>query len=270
MKIVMTKILQTRQKTFKEIDPKYFFKVNIKSVKEYHMLSHFSGSELKVLLAIASFLDKYSKAYPSQKQISILTGLKVSTISRAVGKLATKEFLGEKVLIVKKSKTEGNRFTNNRYELSPKTGISFGDKDHSTESQESIKHLDQTKKNYTISENQFINQNNEVLSHKRNKVSQSNRFIHNKNLLQYKEDRVFNGYAKLLAENDDYFNKDINHAEEKLAFLREKLGEEDWKDLMKNLYSHPRQLRLLQHMRFWICTKGKTYKEAWKLWDSQF
>lgn len=269
MNIVMTKTLQTQQKTFKETNPKYFFKVNIKTVKEYHMLSYFSGSELKVLLAIASFLNKYSKAYPSQKQISILTGLKVSTISRAIGKLATKEFLGEKVLVVIKGKAEGNRFTNNRYELSTKTGITFGDKDHSTESQGSIKHLDQTNENYTISENQLINQNNEVLSHKRNKASQSNRFIHNKNLLQYKEDMVFHGYAKLLVENDDYFLKDINRAEEKLAFLREKLGEEDWKDLMKNLYSHPRQLRLLQHMRFWICTKGKTYKEAWKLWEKK-
>lgn len=62
MNIVMTKTLQTQQKTFKEINPKYFFKVNIKAIRGYGLLTVLSGSELKVLLAIASFLGKKRKS----------------------------------------------------------------------------------------------------------------------------------------------------------------------------------------------------------------
>ncbi len=269
MNIVMTKTLQTQQKIFKETDPKYFFKVNIKTVKEYHMLSHFSGSELKVLLAIASFLDKYSKAYPSQKQISILTGLKVSTISRAIGKLATKEFLGEKVLVVIKGKAEGNRFANNRYDLSTKTGITFGDKDHSTESQESIKHLDQTKENYTINENQLINQNKEVSSFKKKKDSSNPESAQVPDLHTLRKDESFNFYAKAISKQKP-FNGDLLYAERAFRKSIERMGYVNWLELVKTLKWHRTPQDLLEHVRKKISQENMTYEEAMKDWNSQF
>ena len=269
MNIVMTKTLQTQQKTFKDTDPKYFFKVNIKTVKEYHMLSYFSGSELKVLLAIASFLNKYSKAYPSQKQLSILTGLKVSTISRAIGKLATKEFLGEKVLVVIKGKAEGNRFTNNRYELSTKTGITFGDKDHSTESQESIKHLDQTNENYTINENQLINQNNEVSSFKKKEDSSNPEFVQVPDLNTLRKDESFNFYAKAISKQKR-FKGNLLYAERVFRKNIEVIGYENWLDLAKKLKYHPTPQDLLDHVRYKTSQEKMSYKEAMDDWDKQF
>lgn len=265
----MTKILQTQQKTFKEIDSKYFFKINIKTIKEYHLLSYFSGSELKVLLAIASFLDKYSKAYPSQKQISIITGLKVSTISRAVSKLATKEFLGEKVLTVKKDKTESNRFTNNRYELSTKTGITFGDKDHSTKSKRSIKHLDQTKENYTINENQLINQNKEVSSFKKKGDSSNPESVQVPDLNTLRKDESFNFYAKAISKQKT-FNGDLLYAQRVFRKNIGKMGYENWLDLSKKLKYHPNPQNLLNHVRYKTSQEGMTYQEALDDWDKQF
>lgn len=264
----MKETLQTQQKIFKETDPKYFFKINIKTVKEYHLLSYFSGSELKVLLAIASFLDKNSKAYPSQKQISILTGLKVSTISRAIGKLATKEFLGEKVLVVIKAKAEGNRFANNRYELSTKTGITFGVKDHSTESQESIKHLDQTKENYTISENQLINQNKGVSSFKKKKDSSNPESVQVPDLNTLRKDESFNFYAKAISKQKR-FEGNFLYAERAFRKSIEKMGYGNWLDLVKKLKYHPNPQDLLDYVRYQTSQEGLSYKEALREWDKQ-
>lgn len=240
----MQKNLQ-QKKEYKEVDPNLFFKVRIKVIKEDCLLSNLSGSELKALFAIASFINNQSQAHPSQRNLSRITGLSISTISKNVQSLSKKGLLK-----INKDFAEGNKFTNNRYVLSNKSGISFG---NYSNVQNIVSQELQTKKNNTNNKNQILKNNQVVSSFKKG--------------IEMEED--FSFYSKLISQ-DKYFDGDIKHAERALRKNIKDMGYENWKDLTKILQNHPNPLKLLNHIRYFVSQAGLTYQQAWDEWNKKF
>lgn len=260
---------QIQQKKYKETNAEIFYKVYVKPIKDALFLSNITGSELKVLHAISSCINSESKAFPSQRYISKLTNLSVSTVSRTVVKLRTKVFLGEPILQVEKKKEQGNKFTNNRYILSPKVGIKFGVSNPNEGLHKTIPHLSPTNKNKTYNENNILKKNQTVTSLKKVDFSQYTQSLRKPYNSEIQKDKDFLFYAKLLAKEDKFFNGNIDYAQRSLIRNIQDMGLENWKDLIKNLANHPSPFGLLQHIRFCVSQKRLSYEEAWKEWNEK-
>ncbi|KKP43755.1 MAG: hypothetical protein UR34_C0011G0009 [candidate division WS6 bacterium GW2011_GWC1_33_20] len=261
--------LKIEKKKYKPTDSNLFFQVKIKSIKDDLLLATLSGSELKIIFAISSFINDQNKAYPSQKYLAKLTGLSVSSVSRNVSELSSKKFKGESILQIIRERENGNKFTNNRYYLSPKVGINFGSVKQQVQTQESITHNNQTNYNYTLNKNKLLKNNNEVISFNRNsskKIPKSSK-IHEHFTKEDEEIVLF--YAKVISE-DKPFDGDLGYAHRVLEKNIEIMGLENWRDLTKTLQNHASPKSLLNHMRFCIAQKGSTYEEAWKEWNSKY
>ena len=261
--------IKTEKKKYKTTDPNLFFQFKIKAIKDDLILSFLSGTELKVILAISSFINHQNKAYPSQKHLSRLTGLSVSTVSRNVSRLSSKKFQGSYVLQTVKEREEGSRFGNNRYYVSPKIGISFGSIDHKTKTQKSIVHNNQTNNNNTLNKNQILKNNNRVISFKKKVENSNSKFLQIHELFTEEEEETFHFYAKVISK-DKPFKGDIEYAQRVLTKNIEAMGLENWKDLTKILQNHPKPKAILNHIRYSISQKGLTYDEAWKEWDRKY
>lgn len=262
----MENLMNIQKREYKITDPNLFFRVKIKVIKDDLLLSFLSGSELKVVFAIASFIDDENKAYPSQKYLAKLTGLSVSSVSRNVSKLSSKKFLGQSILRIIREKEKGNKFENNRYYLSPQIGMSFGSTNKQT--QNHIVHKEQTNNNNTKNKNKILKKNNTVISSKKKVLDTSSKSIQVHELLTEEEEETFSFYAKVISK-DKPFEGDIEYAQRVLAKNIEALGLENWKNLTKILRNHPKPIEVLNHIRYCISQKGLTYKEAWKEWDSK-
>ena len=255
-----------QKRKHKTTDHNLFFQVKIKAIKDDLLLTSLSGSELKVILAIASFINNQNKAYPSQKYLSRLTGLSVSAVSRNVTKLTSKKFLGDFVLQAIRGREEGSKFGNNRYYLSTKTGINFGTIDQQAQMKRAIVHEDQANNTNTLNKNQILKNNNKVISSKKRKsfTSSESVQVHDVSTSEEKETILF--YAKVIS-GEKPFNGDINFAQRVLRKNIEKMGPDNWSNLTKTLQNHPNPKGLLNHIRYCVSQKGFTYEEAWKDWD---
>ena len=260
--------IQTEKKKYKTTDPNLFFQFKIKAIKDDLILSFLSGTELKVILAISSFINDQNKAYPSQKYLSRLTGLSVSTVSRNVSRLSSKKFQGEYLLQAVKEREEGSRFGNNRYYLSTKIGISFGSVEQKTKTQEPIVHNNQTNNNNTLNKNQILKKNNRVISSKKKVLNTSPKSTQVHELFTNEEENTFLFYAGIISE-DKPFEGDIEYAKKVLRKNIESMGLENWRKLTKILQNHPKPKAVLNHIRYSISQKGLTYEEAWREWDSK-
>lgn len=265
----MENLKNIQKREYKITDPNLFFQVKIKAIKEDLFLSSLNGNELKVVLAIASFINHQNKAYPSQKYLSRLTGLSVSTVSRNVSKLSSKKFQGEYVLQTVKEREKGSRFGNNRYYLSPKIGISFGSVDYKTKIQKSVEQNHQTNKNNTLNKNQILKKNNKVISSKKKVLNTIPKSTQVHELFTNEEENTFLFYAGIISE-DKPFEGDIEYAKRVLIKNIESMGLENWRNLTKILQNHPKPKAILNHIRYSISQKGLTYKEAWREWDSKY
>lgn len=63
-----------------------FLKIDVTALRS-GLLHHIKGSELTVLLAIASFMDNDGVCYPTQRQISDITGISLPTVNKAISNL---------------------------------------------------------------------------------------------------------------------------------------------------------------------------------------
>jgi hypothetical protein len=79
-------------------------------------LANLNGDECKILIALASFVDKDGKCYPTQDQLADLTGLSRATVNRRIGTLCKVEFMGEP-LLTKTQVRYGGTYTNNVYTI---------------------------------------------------------------------------------------------------------------------------------------------------------
>ena len=257
-----------QKKNYKTTDPNLFFQVKIKTIKDDLLLASLSGSELKVILAIASFINNQNKAYPSQKYLSNLTGLSVSTVSRHVSNLSSRKFLGEHILQKGRKRQKGSQFANNRYYLSTKVGINFGSSSEHSDVQTSIKRNLHTNNTNTLNENQLLKNNNKVISSKKKKEDTTSKFIQMHKLFTREEEDTILFYARIISE-DKPFEGDVEFARRTFKKNIKMMGYENWKDLTKILQTHPAPKSVLNHIRYCVSQKEMTYEEAWKEWNSQ-
>jgi hypothetical protein len=231
-------------------------------IKDDLLITQLSGSELKVLVVLGTFIDSEGKAYPSQKNIARLCGLGESTISRIVTQLSKKKFLENNILHIDKHREAGNKFTNNLYTLSEDIGISFGN----DISQKSILQLEHTNKNNANNNSQNIKNNNAVTSHKKKEDIKLNIKGTTK-----EDEKAFIFYSNLLAKEVSSFGGDIVYASNTLRknIRNENLGLENWRDLVRRLNNSPSPLALLEHIRYETSQKNLSYQQALDSWDRQ-
>lgn len=257
-----------QKRKHKTTDHNLFFQVKIKAIKDDLLLTSLSGSELKVILAIASFINNQNKAYPSQKYLSRLTGLSVSAVSRNVTKLTSKKFLGDFVLQAIREREEGSKFGNNRYYLSTKTGINFGTIDQQAQMKRAIVHEDQANNTNTLNKNQILKNNNRVISSKKKVNHTSPEFLHTHERFTREDEETFQFYANVISEDKPFYGN-IEYAQRALRKNIEVMGFENWKDLTKKLLSNSTPKSLLNSIRFLVSKEKLTYEEALKEWDKQ-
>lgn len=82
------------------------------------LLAEISGDDWKVLTALAMFIDKNGRCYPTQDQLADLCGLSRATVNRRIGRLSELEFDGVKVLSKQQVRKQGG-FSSNIYVLHP-------------------------------------------------------------------------------------------------------------------------------------------------------
>jgi DNA-binding MarR family transcriptional regulator len=253
--------METQKQNYKKTNPNLFFKFSLKTIKDDLLLTQLSGSELKVLIVLATFINTERKAYPCQGNMARLCGLGKSTISRTVTQLSKKEFLGHNILHIDKHREAGNKFSNNVYTLSKDIGISFGN----DISQKPISQLEHTNKNHNDNNNKNIKNNNTVISHKKKKEVLLN--LENAT----KEDgESFRFYTELLTKEEPGFGENMVFAANTLRKnIRDHIGLENWRDFVKRLERSPSPLELLQHLRYQTSQNNLSYKEALDSWDKK-
>lgn len=98
------------------VSSELFFKIQIKFCDYLPM---FTGATLKVLLALASYIDDKGYCYPPLEAIASKTGLNPQTVSDAVTRLSEMTLEGAPVLLALQAQEAPGRFANNRYILFP-------------------------------------------------------------------------------------------------------------------------------------------------------
>lgn len=105
--------------TNKKDNLEVFLKVDVKALRG-GLLKEVNGSDLTVLMAIASYMDINGKCYPTQRQLAEVTGMSLTTINRAIKNLLEIEVNGYPVLerkLVGKGNKKSSIYT--IFDLSP-------------------------------------------------------------------------------------------------------------------------------------------------------
>lgn len=74
-----------------------FLKVDVKALRG-GLLKEVNGSDLTVLMAIASYMNINGQCYPTQRQLATITGMSLTTINRAIKNLLEINVNGHPVL----------------------------------------------------------------------------------------------------------------------------------------------------------------------------
>jgi hypothetical protein len=74
-----------------------YLKIDVTAIRN-GLLHHVRGSELTVLLGIASFMNTGGECYPTQRQIAEITGLSLTTVNKAVSNLLEIQINGMPIL----------------------------------------------------------------------------------------------------------------------------------------------------------------------------
>lgn len=74
-----------------------YLKIDVTAIRN-GLLHHVRGSELTVLLGIASFMNTKGECYPTQRQIAEITGLSLTTVNKAVSNLLEIQINGMPIL----------------------------------------------------------------------------------------------------------------------------------------------------------------------------
>lgn len=74
-----------------------FLKIDVTALRN-GLLHHVRGSELTVLLAIASFMNKDGECYPTQRQLADVTGLSLTTVNKAISNLLDVQVNGKPII----------------------------------------------------------------------------------------------------------------------------------------------------------------------------
>lgn len=74
-----------------------YLKIDVTAIRN-GLLHHVRGSELTVLLGIASFMNTGGECYPTQRQIAEITGLSLTTVNKAISNLLEIQINGMPIL----------------------------------------------------------------------------------------------------------------------------------------------------------------------------
>lgn len=94
-----------------------YIKLHVEGINN-GLLTAITGDDWKVLTALAMYIDRDGRCYPTQDQIAELCGLSRATVNRRIGRLAELEFDGVKILSKQQVRHNGG-FSNNVYVLHP-------------------------------------------------------------------------------------------------------------------------------------------------------
>lgn len=83
--------------TNKKYSPDVYLKVDVKALRN-GLLKQVNGSDLTVLMAIASYMNINGTCYPTQRQLADVTGMSLTTINRAIKNLLEITVNGHPVL----------------------------------------------------------------------------------------------------------------------------------------------------------------------------
>ena len=83
--------------TNKKVIHDTFLKIDVTALRG-GLLHHVRGSELTVLLAIASFMNKDGECYPTQRQLADVTGLSLTTVNKAISNLMDVKVNGRNII----------------------------------------------------------------------------------------------------------------------------------------------------------------------------
>lgn len=93
--------------------------------KVYHepldggLLRALGAEGTQTLLALATFIDRDGKCYPTQDQLAELVGVSRTTMNKRVNELCKVQYNGEYVLLKEQVRYKGN-FSNNVYTVNPR------------------------------------------------------------------------------------------------------------------------------------------------------
>lgn len=86
---------------------------------ENGLLKVIGAEGAQTLLALATFIDKDGKCYPTQIQLAELVGVNRTTMNRRVNALCELVYNGEYVVMKSQARNKGN-YSNNVYTVNPK------------------------------------------------------------------------------------------------------------------------------------------------------
>jgi DNA-binding MarR family transcriptional regulator len=100
-------LLGLSKKTKEDGEVSIYINLNVELIKR-GILQDLTGNEMKVLLAIASFMNEGGECTPAQERIASMTNLASSTVSLAVNSIIRKKIDG-KVLMKRKFIGSGSK-----------------------------------------------------------------------------------------------------------------------------------------------------------------
>lgn len=107
VKVMNDKIFTMEKELNDKGEVSVFIKINMELIKR-GLLNELTGNELKILLAIVSFMDDRGQCFPSQETLANLTGLAVCTVSLNVNSLIKKR-VGRKTFLHRKLVGAGHK-----------------------------------------------------------------------------------------------------------------------------------------------------------------
>jgi DNA-binding transcriptional regulator GbsR (MarR family) len=139
------------------------------------------ANKFTVLLAIASFMDAEGNCYPTQRQISEITGMSTPTVNKAINELLDYTVDGKSIL--KREMVQQGQFKNSYYTVNPISQIAIFEGQVKEIETEPVKEsLADPLKKFTLNNNQ------ETISNKQD-ISESITFKNSKEVAVYFADR---------------------------------------------------------------------------------
>ena len=95
-----------------------FFKVQHEPLAN-GLLAVLGAEGTQTLLALATYIDKDGKCYPTQDQLAELVGVSRTTLNKRINALCDVQYEGEYVVLKEQVRYKGN-FSNNVYTVNPR------------------------------------------------------------------------------------------------------------------------------------------------------
>lgn len=229
-----------------------FFSIHISPILKQGLLRALEPHEIETLIALACFIDKSGKCFPSISQLSSILGISRQAVQGRINSLRKKKFSRKPVLQISKRKAS-NGFNRNEYQLSPLLGISIFNRSSTPCSSR----LDSSglEHNYThVSNYNHINNNTHTEGVTLKKYGKE-------------IDPIIEPFTKFIAEQDKSLKGNLQKATKRVHFHIQKLGKENWLDCYK--LQNRLGIYFYNFITYKVIQKKKSYEKALKEWDQK-